>query len=786
MEKLDIDISLKNIGSVSWNIYEKICVDSIEDLIYRMRWKYYHFKKDKRRKNAQNIVMDNQTQFNYVDSSDQQEEFNNEFYGLKTNIQAPFDKDLKPWEDDMVDMISNLKKRNYRSAFQDKIRHIEVILRNSDKILISSDKTDNHYFIEKNEYIKNLRNCITKDYRKSDFEEIEQADIEAASLAKKLGIEWRLEKTALKPAFITVKDHKEDWPARASFRLINPMKANIGKVSKKILERINKELRASFSLNQLISTQEVINWFENTDNKERKSFFQCDIENFYPSISEDLLRKALDWAKTQTYISDLAIDIIFCARRNVLYDGEQIWVKKKNAKFDIGMGAFDGAECSELIGIYMLHTLIFVEKVFKREEVCLYRDDMLSMVEGDGPTMDRIRKAVVRIFKKVGLSVKCETNLKKVMFLDVLFDLDNISYKPYHKPNSKIMYVSRGSNHPKVVLDNIPKGINQRLSSISSDQNAFNSEVNHFQQALSKAGHNFQLSFYNNEKRKRLGNVKYSTRAQNIEKHRNRENVIWFNPPYNIYSATNIGRIFRDLIDKHFSSGNDASKLFNKNKLKISYKCLPNLKSKISAHNKHILSKREDITNLGGCNCQKRLECPLNGNCLVSDTVYRAEVLKEGESVGSGHQYVGMASGEFKICHRNHTKSFRLDKYENETELSKFVWQLKRKNINFKVNFEILSHEKPYQRDTGKCAMCSKEKIEIVRNIKTNRAKSLNRRWEIYRKCLHRGNHLLGTINTRHRDHIVDFGRGDRGEENNHLNIPSGQTRSGRQWRENT
>ena len=60
-----------------------------------------------------------------------------------------------------------------------------------------------------------------------------------------------------------------------------------------------------------------------------------------------LLTKALNWAKTVTYISDTAVDLIFCARKNVLFDGENIWVKKENKHFDIGMAALDGAECSE-------------------------------------------------------------------------------------------------------------------------------------------------------------------------------------------------------------------------------------------------------------------------------------------------------------------------------------------------------------------------------------------------------------------------------------------------------
>ena len=365
MEKFDIDISLKNIGSVSWKTYENMMINSIEDLIHRMRWRLYHFKKDKRRKNC-NIqdICDNQFQSNDVFSGDRQDNSQHDFYGLRTDKQSPSDPDLKPFEKDMVNIISNLKQRKYHSDFQTVIKQIEKKLCETDKLLLESDKTDNFYLIEKDSYLKRLRDSITKDYRKASFDEIEEADLQAARLARQLGIEWRLEKTALKAAFLKAKDHKEDWPLRMSFRLINPMKNNIGKVSKIILERTNKDLRNILQLNQLISTQQVIDWYVRTENKEAKSFFQCDIESFYPSISQELLLKACEWARSKVFISDTAIDIIICARRNVLFDGENIWVKKKNSRFDIGMGAFDGAECSELIGLFMLHRLTLEEKFF--------------------------------------------------------------------------------------------------------------------------------------------------------------------------------------------------------------------------------------------------------------------------------------------------------------------------------------------------------------------------------------------------------------------------------------
>ena len=58
-----------------------------------------------------------------------------------------------------------------------------------------------------------------------------------------MSLDDRIDTMGREMAFLTVKDHKSDFPARISYRLINPSKPQMGKVSQVILSRINKELR---------------------------------------------------------------------------------------------------------------------------------------------------------------------------------------------------------------------------------------------------------------------------------------------------------------------------------------------------------------------------------------------------------------------------------------------------------------------------------------------------------------------------------------------------------------
>ena len=107
-----------------------------------------------------------------------------------------------------------------------------------------------------------------------------------------------------------MKDHKDDFNNKPSCRLINPAKPEIGKVSKEILQGINNNLRRCLGLKQWRSTHDVLNWFHDLKFKTRLNFLQLDIINFYPSITEELFTKALNFASQTVTISNAAFWIV--------------------------------------------------------------------------------------------------------------------------------------------------------------------------------------------------------------------------------------------------------------------------------------------------------------------------------------------------------------------------------------------------------------------------------------------------------------------------------------------
>ena len=83
---------------------------------------------------------------------------------------------------------------------------------------------------------------ITSNYKKKDKTIIDDINNEAMNLTAELKIADRVEIPPKKDAYITLKDHKNDFPNKIKYRLINPTKSNIGKISKHIIDKINNNI----------------------------------------------------------------------------------------------------------------------------------------------------------------------------------------------------------------------------------------------------------------------------------------------------------------------------------------------------------------------------------------------------------------------------------------------------------------------------------------------------------------------------------------------------------------
>lgn len=698
---------MKNIPLSNPRTFKKKLIEQFEKCMKRLRWKVMAFtEKDFGKRKLPT-------------------------YGFNTSNSPKQVDALADLENDYYNnVICKLEFRSNISKFQkDLQKDVQEILK-SDQVFVHADKSTNVYTLSKDSYEKMLSDNVTKTYKKATDGIKHDIDVEARDIARKLELDDRMDIYSEKEPFITLKDHKPNFQSKPTCRLIVPSKPEMGVVSQQILAKINTQLRELTQFNQWKNTASVIEWFEKIPDKKRKTFIQFDIDSFYPSITEETLIKALNWAKSLTEVSELDEEIIMHSRRSLLFHQGSAWIKKDGSEFDVTMGSYDGAEVCELVGLYLLSLLT---DRFGKDAVGLYRDDGGLADRFTKRQADKARKDLIQIFKSCGFSITVEINLPRMNYLDVTFDLPSEKYWPYRKPNNEPLYIHAKSNHPPAVLKHITKNISDRLSHISCDQAEFDRAKPAYEKALESSG--FDTS-----------DLEYKSPDDTKQKRQRKRNITWFNPPFDMNCKTNVAKKFLDMITKYFPRDrpDGLSKVINRNTVKVSYCCMKNIGSIISSHNAKILKpKKEEVEyKKKPCNCRK-MKCPLDGTCMQKHVIYRADIKAPNHPEKF---YIGLADTTFKERWRNHDTSFNHSQKRTSTALAGYFWKLRDEGVEKKdisIKFSIIQHAIPYMCGTRRCDLCLSEKLQISLG---DDAKILNSKSEVVSPCYHRPKYLYSNL----------------------------------------
>ena len=92
-------------------------------------------------------------------------------------------------------------------------------------------------------------------------------------------------------------------------------------------------------------------------------------------------------------------------------------------------------------------------------------------------------------------------------------------YWPYKKPGSETVYIDSLSNHPPSVIKAMPGGIQKRLSTLSSNKEIFEKEVQPYQHELNKRGYECKLEYKPKE-------------PKDSSKKKRKCKILYFNPPW--------------------------------------------------------------------------------------------------------------------------------------------------------------------------------------------------------------------------------------------------------------
>ena len=173
-----------------------------------------------------------------------------------------------------------------------------------------------------------------------------------------------------------------------------------------------------------------------------------------------------------------------------------------------------------------------------------------------------------------------------------------------------------------------------------------------------------------------------------------------FNPTYDQGVKTDIDREFLKIIDRCFPSTHKLHNILNKkhgkNIIHFYAKC--EIETRARNREKMQLPKKKHRVPAGRRMLRKR-----NDN--------QATVKCEGKE----EMYVGLTATDFKDRLANHKSSFKTKSESSATELSKYVWQLKEKNLNYSMKWNISSRapQTQYNNKAKRCNLCLAEKYYI-------------------------------------------------------------------------
>ena len=140
----------------------------------------------------------------------------------------------------------------------------------------------------------------------------------------------------------------------------------------------------------------MIDWFSNLKEKQRLTFIQFDVVDFYGSISQELLDQAIEFASNYVKISPLEKATIMQAANSFLCSRNETWVKKGGGTFDITMGGFHGAEVCEIVGLFQLSKLT---EVVPKDLIGLSRDDGLAATVARPRQVEILKKKFCKFFQ---------------------------------------------------------------------------------------------------------------------------------------------------------------------------------------------------------------------------------------------------------------------------------------------------------------------------------------------------------------------------------------------------
>ena len=139
------------------------------------------------------------------------------------------------------------------------------------------------------------------------------------------------------------------------------------------------------------------------------------------------------------------------------------------------------------------------------------------------------------------------------------------------------------------------------------------------------------------------------------------------------------------------------------------------------------------------CNCIQKVQCPMNGECLLPNVVYEGEVTNITDDIT--RLYVSVTQRPWKDRRAVHNSGINHREYSIKSELTKYIWSLKDAGKQYKLTWRILEKVKG-KLIGGECKLCVAEKLHIITHPK--RDLLINSKTAIM--CKHKSKWMLASL----------------------------------------
>jgi GIY-YIG catalytic domain len=762
-----------------------------------VRWKDFHRlqqdEREKRLKIQAKIIID--------EPMDDNDGLGTGLKPTKVNLSAPRASEeveffLQALEGNLLEQAFEYNEKRLGCKKSNIIKGLQKkLMDESEMVVIPTDKTNSFRIVPLSDYVSWVKQHLDKygkEIPRSKLIEVTDKAMELLeekrdflSMKETLFLKQSIDSKAIPSPKLLIKDHKKvdnkgNFPTRLvvpanNFTSAFPKLGYLG--IKKILDANN----VNYMKRTIIQASDLKSKLENLGiTCNNSTIVSIDAVDYYPSIKFKLVKKAVHFFSENLQEDDQikieeCLDMIKFGMSSTLltfvdkyyeYDGD-----KNPEEKGLTIGGYESAWLADLVGAFILEKTqqLFREVTFYG----LYRDDGIGVfkgiwsVEEISKWRNKFQNAVDILAGGNYLQFTCNVWLdnerqmcpitgtdrnisvergQTFPYLDMeLFWSQNgeLNFRVHLKPNQMLKYLNQGSAHTKACLRAIPAGVCKRLAKLTSINNTNRNQrldllyPHHFK-ALENANLLLDkiptLQEAHNEVKLTEDMIKKKT-----DKERNRRRSTFFCIGYSRAWTKPIHQIIKE-----------TKKKFNLDWLRVSmsYHRFTNLREIFQGD----LSRKLTIDVISKdfealeCNCRLGPEkkCGYNNMCRRSIVVYKVECKNSSKAyIGNTQQHFKRRMQQhFNDTKRLHQSGEKSDSYAKHfaSQLSNFenlTPELQRNSITCKILWQGNPINVVKTFGTPNCALCNKERLEILKLSRKNPESLINSCNEIYGACRH-------------------------------------------------